>query len=227
MKQMFDDAAKARKFVTELYENRYTAKYYDPEKVVSEEDFQTIIEAGRLAPSSMGWEPWHFVRLRNPELLAEITPIIWGGQNKIGVASHTVALLGRRAADLTEPSDYMQHISQDVQGLPEKYVQARYEKMRSFAAEDRDIKTERQIEDWIAKNVYIAMANMLTAAAILGIDSTPIEGFPQERLHQILAAKGVYDPEHFRVQALLTFGYTARDPRPKTRRPLSEVYTEF
>jgi len=65
---------------------------------------------------------------------------------------------------------------------------------------------------------------MLTAAAILGIDSTPIEGFNKEKVEEILISEGVYDPEHFRLSCMLAFDYTNLDHRPKTRRKMEEVW---
>lgn len=219
--------SEARAWVNTLFNARYAAKHYDPDRVVSPEDFATIIEAGRLAPSSMGLEPWHFIHLKNKEVIEAIQPYCWGGADKIGVASHLVLLLGRVSSDMEPGSAYLEYILDEVQHYPAEMKAARYERMRTFLNEDSDIADARQRFDWVGKQVYIALGQMMTAAAILGVDSTPIEGYHHAKVHEVLVNHQVYDPEHFRLVVMLSLGYSSRPPRPKTRAPMTEVYSEF
>jgi nitroreductase len=65
---------------------------------------------------------------------------------------------------------------------------------------------------------------MLTAAAFLGVDSCPIEGFDQHKVNELLAKEGLMDPEHFGVSVMAGFGYRAEAPRhEKSRQPISEL----
>ncbi|HCX64394.1 MAG TPA: NAD(P)H-dependent oxidoreductase, partial [Eubacteriaceae bacterium] len=89
------DQKEKRQWIKELFENRYTCKGYDPDKKVSDEDFQTILEAGRLSPSSMGLEPWKFVLLNNDAVKQKIRPFAWGAEKSIDGASHFVLILAR------------------------------------------------------------------------------------------------------------------------------------
>lgn len=227
LEPLIPTSSEPRRWVREMFAARFAAKHYDPHREVSPEDFATIIEAGRLAPSSMGLEPWHFVRLQDKETIAEIMPYCWGGVDKIGIASHLVLLLGRVDGDMSPRSAYVEHILNDVQNYPAEMKEGRYERMESFLREDSDISDERQKFDWVSKQVYLALANMMTAATILGVNSTPLEGFHRERVHEILTRRGVYDPQHFKLVVMATFGYSSRPPRPKTRAALEEVYSEF
>lgn len=214
-------------FIEELFQNRYTCKGYDPERTVSDRDFATILEAGRLSPSSMGFEPWHFVRLQDKETITQITPYTWGAQAQFAGCSHILLLLGRQPAQLRPGSDYLRHIHFDVQGFPEEMWDQRMKKVQVFQDHDQQMDSERAVRDWIGKQVYIAMANMLTAAAMLGVDSTPIEGFESAEVNQVLIDRGVFDPKVFRLTAMMCFGYSNRDHRHKTRRPISEVFSTF
>ena len=83
----------------------------------------------------------------------------------------------------------------------------------------------RTLFDWAGKQTYIALGNMLTMAAVLGVDATPIEGFNLNGVDQLLAGHGLYNPEQWGVSVLAQFG--VHDPShrmaPKTRRPMDEV----
>ena len=59
---------------------RYACKLFDESKKINEADFDLILEAGRLAPSSMGIEPWKFVVLQNEKLRQEVANVSWGGK---------------------------------------------------------------------------------------------------------------------------------------------------
>ena len=58
---MLKDKELTKKEMFEIFNRRYACKKYDKTKVVSDEDFMTIIEAGRISPSSFGLEPWKFI----------------------------------------------------------------------------------------------------------------------------------------------------------------------
>ena len=77
--------------------------------------------------------------------------------------------------------------------------------------------------EWAARQCYIALGNMMTTAAMLGVDSCAIEGFNIQELEELLTRENVLDPRHFGVACVVVFGYRARDPRPSTRRPAAEV----
>ena len=62
-------------------------------KKISAEDFNTILETGRLSPSSLGLEPWHFVVVQNKELREKLKAYSWGAQKQLDTASHFVLIL--------------------------------------------------------------------------------------------------------------------------------------
>ena len=75
---------------------RHATKEFDPEKKVSESDFHTILETGRLSPSSLGLEPWRFVVIENEDLKEKLKPYSWGAQKQLNTASRFVIILARK-----------------------------------------------------------------------------------------------------------------------------------
>ena len=215
-------------FLLEIFENRYTCKGYDPDKQVSDEDFDTIMEVARLSPSSNGFEPWKFIRLKNKEVIEELRPHCWGAINSFNGASHFVLILAKTAEEVFPESPYLQYIHNEVQQFPEELSKQRKDNYNKFYYSDFNLgESERAAFDWTSKQCYIPLANMLTAAAVLGIDSTPIEGFHQEQVHEILTKYKVYDPKEYKIAIMIAFGYTNRTHREKKRRPFEEVWDTF
>lgn len=91
----------------------------------------------------------------------------------------------------------------------------------NFAIED----DPRVMFEWACRQTYIALGNMLTAAAMIGIDSCPIEGFNRKAVNKLLIKKGVLDPEHYAVSVMAAFGYRANEPDVKTRQTTEQVVT--
>ncbi len=212
-------------YIKEIFENRYTCKGYNSEKPVSEEDFNTIMEAARLSPSSNGFEPWKFIQLKNRNIIEELRPHAWGAINAFNGASHIVLILAKTAEQMKPGSDYLERIYTKIQEYPEDLSIQRRANYDKFYKEDFNlIESERAAFDWASKQCYIPLANMLTTAAILGVDSTPIEGFHQEKVHEVLVKHNIYDPKEYKIAIMAAFGYTNRTHRQKKRRPIEEVW---
>lgn len=64
---------------------------------------------------------------------------------------------------------------------------------------------------------------MMTGAALIGIDSCPIEGFSYSEVNRILAEEGLFDPNEWGVSCMVTFGYRAKEIKKKYRKPTEEV----
>lgn len=95
---------------------------------------------------------------------------------------------------------------------------------KRFQEQKQILDNERTLFDWASKQTYIALGNMLTAAALLGIDSTPMEGFNQEKLDALLEEEGLLENDQFGASVLATFGYRKEEPkRGKARRNMEEV----
>ena len=80
----------------QVFENRCSTRYYDPNKKISQEDFAAILEFARLSPSSVGSEPWKFLVIQNKALREKIKPFSWGMQSQLDDCSHLVIILPRK-----------------------------------------------------------------------------------------------------------------------------------
>jgi len=214
-----------KEFLLNAFNYRYACKKFDDEKKISNENFSTILECGRLSPSSFGYEPWRFLVLQNVEIREKIKPYTWGAAFQLPTSSHYLVLLARKSVDTVAGSDYSNYMMKEIQKLPDDIIKAKYERYSSFQNSDFDLTDERKLFDWASKQVYIPLANMMNAAAMMGIDSCPIEGFNRKKVEDILIEEGLYDSEHFGVAVMAAFGYRAKDQnvRKKTRRPKDTV----
>ncbi len=213
------------KTILDAFHFRHACKKFDPTKSISLEDFDTILEAARLSPSSFGFEPWKLIVLQDPTIKQALYPLAWGAQNSLNGASHFVILLARKKPDTIYNSEYITYMMRDIQHLPDDVAQSRRTKFRDFQQSDfRLLENDRALFDWASKQTYIVLANMLTTAALLGIDSCPIEGFDRDAVDQLFAQNGLIDPNRFGVSVMAGFGYRAEPPRhEKTRQHLNEI----
>lgn len=210
--------------ILDAYQFRHACKAYDPARKISDDDFRFILETGRLSPSSFGLEPWRFVVVQELQTRALIRDMAWGAREKVMECSHFVVILARQPAMLSPDGDYLPRFMREVQHLPEEAVQMRLRFFRNFSEKDFELAGHpRAFYDWACKQTYIALGNMLTAAAMIGVDSTAIEGFPLEAMNSALAGRGLYDPAQFKLSVMAAFGYRLNAPQPKTRQRLQDV----
>lgn len=208
------------------FQFRHATKEFDPSKKIPEDDFHFILEAGRLSPSSLGLEPWKLVVVQNRELREKLRAVSWGAQGQLPTASHFVLFLSRTMKDMKYDSAYIADQMLHVRGLPEEVFKNMQLRCQSFQESDFHLlENERAIFDWSGKQAYIALGNMMTAAALIGIDSCPIEGFDMDAVNKILETEGLLEGGRLQISVMAAFGYRIREPRPKTRKPLEQMVT--
>ncbi|RBP03413.1 NAD(P)H-dependent oxidoreductase [Rossellomorea aquimaris] len=210
--------------ILDAYHFRHATKEFDPNKKVSDDDFRFIMETGRMSPSSFGFEPWRFVVIQNTELKEKIKNTAWGAYGKLPEASHFVVILARTKKDTKYDSQYLQDHFKNVKYLPEDHMAKYLEKIEQFQKVDFDLlEGERPLYDWAGKQTYLALGNMMTAAAQIGVDSCPIEGFDIEKMNTLLDEEGLLEEGRFSISVMVAFGYRVKDPAPKTRRPYEDI----
>lgn len=89
--------------------------------------------------------------------------------------------------------------------------------------EMKTLDDERALFDWCSKQTYIALANMMTGAAMVGIDSCPIEGFNYNKMNRVLAEAGLFDANEWGVSVAVTFGYRTQEIAQKARKSQEDV----
>ncbi|MGG0717900.1 NAD(P)H-dependent oxidoreductase [Robertmurraya massiliosenegalensis] len=210
--------------ILDAFQFRHATKEFDPTKKITDSDFEFILEAGRLSPSSVGYEPWKFLVVQNRELREKLREVSWGAQGQLPTASHFVLILARTIKDTKYDSKYVEDQMLNVKQFPPEIFAQIKELYKSFQEDDLHLlESDRAIFDWACKQTYIALGNMMTAAAQIGIDSCPIEGFDFDKVQAILEEAGLLEDGHLGVSVMVAFGYRAKEPRPKTRKKLEDI----
>ena len=172
---------------------RYATKKFDTTKKVSAEDLETLKKAISLTATSYGLEPYKILIVENPATRQQLVAASWG-QTQIIDASHLFVFASVVDFGTEEMDAYFKNLTETRQ-IPMEAVQGYADFMKSNinsrSLEDRNI--------WTSKQAYLAMGNLLNAAAELKIDVTPMEGIDPAQydenlglnklgLHAVLAA---------------------------------------
>ncbi|RDI38495.1 NAD(P)H-dependent oxidoreductase [Falsibacillus pallidus] len=210
--------------ILEAFHFRHATKQFDPDKKIPEDDFQFIMETGRLSPSSFGFEPWRFLVIQSEEMREKIKNAAWGAYGKLPEASHFVVILSRTKLDTEYNSAYLQDHFKNGKNMPEENFKKYMQRIEEFQKEDfKLLDGDRPLLDWAGKQTYIALANMMTAAAQIGVDSCPIEGFNMDKMNKLLADEGLLEDGHFGISVMVAFGYRVNEPAEKSRRPFDDI----
>lgn len=211
--------------ILQAFQFRHACKEFDSSKKVTKDDMDFILETARLSPSSFGIEPWHFIVVQDAALREKLKNGAWGATKKLETASHFVVCLTMKSHFLKHDNPYVKDFMKNVQHLSDEVIEPRSKFYREFQQSDFDLSDDRKLFDWAAKQSYIPLANMMTTAAMLGIDSCPIEGFKQAETDAILQQDFGIDTAQYGASYMVAFGYRVNEPKVKTRRSTAEVIT--
>lgn len=214
---------------------RHATKVFDASKKIPEDEFNLILEAARLSPSSFGAEPWQILVVQDPEKRAKLRDCAWGAtgalngtEGQLATASHFCVILAHTAKTMKYDAGYLFEHMRDVKHFPEDILKGFLVKYQEFQEKDFALKTDRNVIDWSARQAYITLGNAMTVAAMRGIDSCPIEGFDIAQTSKTLQEHFDVNPERFVPAVMVGFGYRQADPkRPKTRREMANVVKWF
>ncbi len=193
---------------------RHACKLFDETKKISDEDMHYILEVARKSPSSFGMEAWKFLVITNDELREKLRPFCWD-QPQITTCSHLVIVLAGIETLKVESGVVRSQLMR--RDMPQ-------EKLDSFialyASHLSDIlNDDDKIYQWSARQTYIAAANMMSAAANIGIDTCPIEGFEKENIEKVLEL----DTSKFQVAMILPFGFRINEQSKQLRSSFESV----
>lgn len=171
--------------VVEALNWRYATKAYDTAKKIPADVWKTLEQSLVLAPSSYGLQPYKFLVVNDAAKRAELRPHSWG-QAQITDASHLVVFAARTTLTERHVDEFIQRVS-DVRGVPADALGG----YRDMMVGDL-VKGPRSavVQHWAARQAYIALGELLTTAALLGVDATPIEGFNPAEYDKLLKLEG-------------------------------------
>ena len=199
----------------EILKFRHACKIFDESKKIGAGEFDFILEAGRLSPSSTGLEQWDFLVVQNKELREKIKAVSWN-QAQITSCSHLVVIL----AKIKEVKVGSSYIDKIIARRADKNIEAIAARQKFFLLSNFKNDDELTFQ-WSHEQCMIAATNMMNAAASLGIDSCPMEGFDRHALNEILGL----DESEKRVAIIVPFGYRLNPQPEKLRRQRAEVVT--
>ncbi|HAF85325.1 MAG TPA: NAD(P)H-dependent oxidoreductase [Sphaerochaeta sp.] len=194
----------------EAMQNRFACKLYSDKKI-AEEDLLTILEYGRLSPTSFGLELWSFHVVEKPSLRKSLYTACFG-QESVLTAPLSIVTLSRAQAYLDPDGPLVKERGSRFPGSLSDFVED-YRPYYDFLRE------QGRLEGWSRSQGYLAVANMMTGAADLGIQSCAIEGFDEDL---VLAILGL-DREDWTVSMVIPFGYPGEPVRPKIRASLASL----
>ncbi|THB74105.1 MAG: NAD(P)H-dependent oxidoreductase [Desulfobacteraceae bacterium] len=200
--------------VLEALQFRHACKKFDPEKKISDADLGMILECARLSPSSFGMEAWKFLVLHSEGIRKKLRPACWD-QPQITDSSHVIVILARPSVIHPE-SPYVRK-NFERRGLPEEMTSAYIDRYKAHM----DVEVFPVMSDyaWCSKQCYIALANIMTAAASLRIDSCPIEGFEKQQVEQVLDI----DTSTYQVAVIVALGYRLGEQTPRRRQDTRDI----
>ena len=197
---------------------RYATKKFDATQKISTEDLNTLKEAIRLSSSSYGLQPYKVIIVENPELRAQIQTAAWG-QSQIVDASHLIIFASKTSLTNEDIDSYLKNVS-ETRNIPETALTGYGDFMKGAIGAKSD--DEKAI--WNSKQTYLALGNLLNAAAELKIDVTPMEGFVPIKVNEILGL----DKLGLNASLIATIGYRheedATQHHKKVRKSNEELF---
>lgn len=197
---------------------RYATKVFDPTKKIPAEVWHTIEQSLVLTPSSYGLQPYKFLVIANPAKRQELLPHSWN-QKQVVDASHFVVFAARTATKESDVDKFIERVSR-VRGVPAESLGT----YRGMILSDVVNGPRGKIaHEWATRQAYIALGNLMTAAAVLGVDACPMEGFNPAEYNRVLGLEGT----EFKAVVACALGHRAASDKyaglPKVRFDTSEL----
>lgn len=182
---------------------RYATKKFDPAKKIAPDLWAQLERAAVLAPSSYGLQPWTFIVVTDPEVRKKLHPVSYN-QPQILDASHLVVFAAKNPPT---PADVDAHVARtaEVRGATVESLDGFKQMMLGSLARMDAAQAHR----WAARQTYIALGVFLSAAALMGVDACPMEGFQADKYDEILGLK----EKRLGSVVIATAGYRAADDK--------------
>jgi nitroreductase len=201
---------------------RYATKQFDPRRRISAEDWSALEQSLVLTPSSFGLQPWQFIVVTDQQTKEKLVPASWH-QRQIADASHVVVFAIKKDLDAADVERYIARIA-ETRNVPPDSLQGFKDVLLGFLAQPSD---KFDVNGWASRQVYIALGNFLNTAALIGVDTCPMEGIDPAQYDEILglSSKG------YKTVVVAAAGYRAPSDKyatlPKVRYNADEVITHI
>lgn len=196
---------------------RYATKSFDASKKLPPETLDALLESLVLSPSSFGLQPWKFLVVEDPSLRAKLRAESWN-QPQVTDASQLMVFTARVTLDAADIDEHLTKTAA-VRGIEVSALDPLRQMMTGFIAG----KSDDELFVWNSRQVYIALGQLMISAALLGVDSCPLEGLSPAAYDEILGLAG----SGYRTVCACVLGYRADDDKyaatPKVRYPRERV----
>ena len=201
--------------------NRYATKQFDPDRKISQDQWSALRQTLVMAPSSFGLQPWRFLVIRNPEIRARLREVSWN-QSQLTDADRLVVVTTRTDLDASDLDRWITCLAAAQGKTPEDL--APYRGMIEGFTSQMDARAK---QNWNTRQCYIALGQLMASAAMMGIDTCPLEGIDPAAYDRILGLEG----GGYATAVACAIGYRASDDAyasmPKARFAEAEVIVEL
>lgn len=191
---------------------RYACKVFDPAKKIPDETWSALEQSLVLTPSSFGLQPWKFLVIRDAALRESLVPHAWN-QRQVADCSHLVVMAVPKAVGEELIDANIRRMIEVRGGTPEAL--AGFRKM--VAGFRAGLEAKGGLEQWAKLQAYIALGQFMLAAALLEVDTCPMEGFIAAKFDEVLGL----EKDGLTTAVLCPAGYRSADDRyatlPKVR----------
>jgi len=190
---------------------RYATKQFDSARKIPAETWDAIEESLVLTPSSFGLQPWRFLIINDPDVRERLRPESWN-QPQVTDASHFLVLAARTDVGKDDIDAWISRMA-GVQGrTPEDFSP-----LKGMIAGFAETMSREARHAWNMRQTYIALGQLMTTAAVLGIDACPMEGISTAAYDRILGL----EQSGYATVVACALGYRSADDKyaatPKAR----------
>jgi nitroreductase len=201
---------------------RYATKKFNPARKLSPETWAVLEQALILAPSSFGLQPWKFLVITDAATKASLVPVSWG-QTQPADCSHLVVFTVKQNLGADHVDKFLNR-QIEVRGGTREKLKGYEDIILSSLASAAKAGT---LDAWQTNQIYIALGQFMTSAALIGVDTCPMEGIDRAQYDEVLGLTGT---DYTTVVACPT-GYRAEDDKyataPKVRFATEDVVTHL
>lgn len=196
---------------------RYATKQFDPTRRIADDTWNAIEESLVLTPSSFGLQPWKFLVVEDAGLRAKLLAESWN-QRQVIDASHFVVLTSRTDLTVDDIERWIECMAL-LQGKSSEQLAP----LKGMIAGFSERMSQEERREWNIRQSYIALGQLMTVAAVLGVDACPMEGISASAYDRLLGLEG----SGYATVVACALGY--RDPAdkyaatPKARYDLEDV----
>jgi len=186
---------------------RYATKKFDPTKKIPASDWDALEQSLVLAPSSIGLQPWKFFVVTDAEMKKRLMEASYR-QPQVVECSHFVAFTARRDVDAEHVDRHISRMAEVTESSAESLAKFRTMTLRNLERA-REAGT---LNSWQEHQIYIALGLFMASAAVLGIDTCPMEGIEPEKYDEILGLAGT----NYTTSVACAAGYRRPDDKYAT-----------